>query len=86
MKTYNNGRAPSVIPVPIYYENNTKEPYYSMATEEYNIDRVDLNTIYEFYEEEDCTSVSYWEPSELGYNCMWRMSAEEFLKLAKLTD
>ena len=83
--------APEEIIIPFEYENDVKTSYHTLELPEYVIDRVALNSILEVireiqsYEDElKNTSVSYWVPSEHGWNCEWRVSAKEFLARHKL--
>lgn len=83
---------PGIIEVPFEYENNVKTSYYCLEMACGNVvERVALTGIEGFCrgldkDEAMETSVSFWEPSQYGWDLIWRISADEFLARAKLVE
>lgn len=80
--------APKEIIVKFEYKNSTKTPYYCLDTPIGMIERVDLGWALDFCESsgEDDLWLSYWIPSQHGWNCEWRISGEEFINRHKLME
>jgi hypothetical protein len=82
-------QAPKEITVKFQYESRSKKPYYALVTPDASIEMVELESIYRFLDENDScvtnkSSIQYWEPTQHGWELVWRLSGEEFLERATL--